>query len=361
MSGIGYLSYMGMAEETDYRTAVTVTDKIPIISEGIIEEYARIDSDYLDGKSGRREDDQGPLSVLGPTEVVLVHDEVDSAEFVGCNLPLAIAMGTATWDAGTGANQITLAESPDESATIAFEKTTSIHEIVSAMCKGFSISGAAGEDIRCSLDWIGYDYLAGGTTNASSDLNTLPTVVPSRLIFCDLTFRMATDMSDALAAGDKVAISAFTINYDAALSDPQFATGLNTASNPYGTVCGKTLKPERNGFREVTMELTIPRYAADTWRTAMANDSAIQADFTFTASATRNFYIYLPYLKVMDVSDPIESADIITETVTLKAFRGASYNAGAGNTVMKFTDASTVIAEEFAIETDNDRTAAIIT
>ena len=94
-----------------------------------------------------------------------------------------------------------------------------------------------------------------------------------------------------------MAVSAFTLNYNAALSDPEFATPLNAASNPYGTVCGKTMMPERNDFREVTLEVTIPRYTANTWITAMQNDSAIQADFTISASGTRNFYIYLPYCK----------------------------------------------------------------
>ena len=143
------------------------------------------------------------------------------------------------------------------------------------------------------------------------------------------------------------------------MSDPEFASPLNAASDPYSAYAGLTMKPERNDFREVTLEITIPRYTADTWETAKANDSPIQGDFVFTASATRKFYIYLPYMKVVDVSGPIGGPGFIVQTVSLKCFRGKAYNVGAGNTFHKFLDASTTVDEEFAIETDNDRTAVI--
>jgi len=187
----------------------------------------------------------------------------------------------------------------------------------------------------------------------------LPSVIPTEILFCDNTFRMATDMSDALAAGDKVSISNFTLTYDAMMSDPEFATPLNAASDPYGTVCGKTMKPERNGFRNVTLEIRIPRYTADTWRTAMNNDSAIQADFTLYTSASKVMYIYLPFMKVTNVVDSIAGESFIEQVVTLQAFRGASYNSGGGNTVMHMQDGSTNIDEEFAIETINDRAAVV--
>ena len=358
-TGAGYKAFMGMAKQAAFRTAIVATDKIPIESETLKPDYSRIESEWLDGKAGRRGDEQGPLSVAGNSNIVLCHDEVDSGEFVGCNLPLAIAMGTPTWDAGSGSNRIRLAESPSTPATIALEKTVSVHEVVGAMCKGFTISSQSAQDVKCAFDWVGYDYEFASPVNSSSDLSTLPAVIPGRLLFGDMVFRMATDMSDALAVGDKVSISAFSLNYLAGMSDPEFASPLNAVSDPYGTDAGLTMKPERNDFREVTLEITIPRYTADTWETAKANDSAIQGDFVFTASATRKFYIYLPYMKVVDVSEPIGGPGFIVQTVSLKCFRGKAYSGGAGNTFHKFLDASTTVDEEFAIETDNDRTAVI--
>ncbi len=134
-TGTGYLSYCGMKEQSSYRTALDVIEKIPFTSEGVTEDIARIEDDWLDGKSGRRGDEAGPISVTGPIEMVMVHDELDSGEFVGVGLPIAAAMGTATWSAGEGVNQITLAESPAESLTVAFEKTVSLHEIVGTQFK----------------------------------------------------------------------------------------------------------------------------------------------------------------------------------------------------------------------------------
>ena len=358
-TGIGYLGYAGMVKQSDLWTVGTVDNKIPFTSEGITKEYARIESEWLGGTSGRRGDEQGPLSVVGAIDAVMVHDELDSGEFIGVGLPLSVAMGTVTYDAGSGANQITLADAPATAVTTAVEKTVGIHEIIGTMFKGFTITGEPTSSVKCTFDTVSYDYLTTGQTNASSDLNTLPTVKAEELIWGDMYFRMATDFSNILAAADNIGISAFTVTYDAAMSDPAFATPLNTASAPYGTSGSKTLQPERNDFRMVTLDITVPRYDADTWFTAYAADNPIQAEFKWAASATRNLWIYFPYLKIINITGNIAGPDFIPIEVTLQAFRGTDYNAGAGNTVQLMSDSSTVIVEEFAIETDNDRVAAI--
>jgi hypothetical protein len=359
-TGIGYLSYCGMKEQAAHRTALAASDKVPFVSEGVTEEIARIESDWLDGKSGRRGDEAGPRSVTGPIEAVMVHDEVDSGEFVGVGLPIASAMGTATWSAGEGVNQITLAESPAESLTVAFEKTVSVHELVGTQFKGFTITGSSGTDFRCTLDCMSYDYDMT-PVNVSGDLTSLPTVIPSRWLFGDVTFRMSTDFSDALAAADNIAISSFTLNYGAGMSDPEWATPLNAVSDPYGTDALRSMKSERNDFRDVTVEITIPRYTANTWRTAHQADSPIQAWMQIYASATRRAWMYFPYMKIINISQPIAGPNFIVETITLRCFRGTDYSGGTGNAYSVFTDTSTTIDEEFAIELDSDRTAAIIT
>lgn len=359
-TGIGYLGYCGMTEQSSHRSAIAASDKVPFISEGILEDIARIESDWLDGKSGRRGDEAGEISVTGPIEMVMVHDELDSGEFVGVGLPIAAAMGTATYSAGEGVNQITLAESPEESLTVAFEKTVSVHEQVGVQFKGFTITGSPGNDYRCTLDCMAYDYDMT-PTNVSSDLSSLPTDIPPRWLFGDTQFRMSTDFSDILAAGDLVSISSFTLNYGAGMSDPEWATPLNSASDPYGTEARKSMKSERNDWRDITLEVTIPRYTANTWKTAHQADSPIQAWLQVSASGSRRAWIYFPYMKIMTISESIAGPGFIVENITLKCFRGEAYNAGAGNTVQVFTDTSTLITQEFAIETDNDRSAAIIT
>ncbi|KKM69251.1 hypothetical protein LCGC14_1452800, partial [marine sediment metagenome] len=188
-----------------------------------------------------------------------------------------------------------------------------------------------------------------------------PTVIPPRWLFGDVQFRMATDFSDILAAGDLVSISSFTLNYGAGMSDPEWATPLNSVSDPYGTDANRSMKSERNDFRDITVEITVPRYTANTWKTAHQADSPIQAWMQISASGTRRAWMYFPYMKITNIGQPIAGPGFIVETITLKCFRGEVYNAGAGNTVQVFTDTSTLITQEFAIETDNDRSAAIIT
>ena len=360
-TGIGHLSYCGAIEQAAYRTPLDVTNKIPFVSESITEDIARIENDILQGTAGRAPDEAGPKSVTGSIEMVMQHDEVDT-EFVGVGLPIAAAMGAVAWSAGEDANQITLASNPAEPVTFAFEKTVGIHEIVGTMFKGFTISGASGQDIRCALDCIAYNYLITGQENASSDLSSLPTVEPSRWLFGDITFEMSTSFANALGTdSDQIAISSFSLNYDAGMSDPEFATPLNAVSDPYGTSALLTMKPERNAFREVTLDLTVPRYTANTWLTAYQNDSPIQAKMTISSSATRRAFIHLPFMKIISIDTNISGPDFIPINMTLKCFRGATYSAGTGNAYSYFTDGSTLIDEEFGIETENDRTAAIFT
>jgi len=358
-TGVGVKSYMAIGKETTFGTGVAVTNKIPLLSEGITPNYERIPSDWLAGKAGQLADDQGPQSITGPTDIVLCYDQKDTT-FVGSDMPLALAMGTVTWAAGTATNQLTLAESPATFATMAFEKTVGIHEITGCIPNGFTSKGSPKDKVTATLPWIGYNYLITGTTNNSASFTGLATAIPNKLIHNDLVVRMATDFSDALAVGDKIAISEWVLNYDSKLSDPEFATPLNAASAPYQTSGVLTMQPERNGFRNVTLELTIPRYAANTWLTAYQADSPIQADFTFTGSATEHLYIYFPYMKIIEFPTAnISGPGIIPLKIKLQCFRGASYSNGTGNAYSVFTDTTTVIAEEFAIETDNERTAAI--
>ena len=359
-TGIGHLSYCGAIEQAAYRTALDVTNKIPFVSESITEDIARIENEILQGSAGRVGDEAGPKSVTGSIEMVMQHDEVDT-EFVGVGLPIAAAMGAVAWDSGGSrdVNQITLADNPAEPVTFAFEKTVGIHEIVGTMFKGFTISGSSGSDIRGTFDCVAYDYDLT-PENESSDLSSLPDDQPSSWLFGDITFRMSTSFANVLTdAADSCAISSFSLNYDAGMSDPEFATPLNAVSDPYGTSALLTMKPERNAFREVTLDLTVPRYTANTWLDAYQADSPIQADMTISASGTRRAWIHLPYMKIISIDTNISGPDFIPINMTLKCFRGASYNAGGGNAYSYFTDGSTLIDEEFAIETDNDRSAAI--
>jgi len=357
---IGYQTYLGMVKQAAFRTANLVTTKVPFTSESLIDEYIRIDQDYLDGKAGKKPSAQGPLKVAGSFNSVLVYDEV-ATQFVGTDLPIALQMGTATWHAVTTANQIKLAEDLGLFATIALLKGDTdelkLWEIVGAMPKGFTINGKSGDKLTATFDWICYDLDRDPTVNSNTDLTTLPTVLPYPILFSEGVFRIASDFSNALAIGDKESISEFSLALNNNISDSEFAT-VGTAASLH-TESKKTIQPERNGFRDVKFTFTLPRYDVDTWIDAMTGNTPLQADFVFTHSAY-TFKIFIPHMFVTKVDAPISGAGIIPLKVECACYRGAAYNQGTGNTVMLFTDAATVIAEEFAIETINDRTATIL-
>ena len=339
---------------------MVVTDKIPFISESLIEEYERLTSEWLDGHSGYRPSDQGGKKVQGAFSCNLVYDLKSGSEFVGTDLPLAQVMGGFYFDTVLENSQITLSNDLLKFATIALLKgdtgsANSLWEFISAMGKGLTIEGDALKDVRATFDWICYNVRRSSCTNTATDLTTLPTLTPNRLLFSDITFRIATDFSDALAATDKLTISKFSLKLNNNLTDAEFGSPENTGH----TDAQLTLQPKRNGFREVTFAITLPRYNADTWLDAQAGNSPVQADLKFT-DGTYNFYIYLPNMNVTKVSAPIGGPGTFPMEVEFKCFRGAEYNSGAGNTVMKFQDATTKISEELAIETDNARAAGAV-
>ena len=359
---LGFQTYFGMVQQSAYRTALVVTTKIPFTSESLSDSRNKILSEVLMGNAGHNYADNSPKSVMGQCAAELMYYVLDSGEFVGTDLPLAIAMGANTYDSGGGRslNQITLENSLTKCATLALLKgetdsANELWEFIGAMCKSFEISGKSGDCFKATFDWICYNLIRSGCVNTANDLTSLPTELPGRLLFSDATFKIATDFTNALANADKVGISEFNLSMNRNLTEPEFATPENSGH----TDSDLTLQPVSDGFRDCKLSFTIPRYATDAFITAMNLGSSVQAELDIT-DGTSTFKIFMPYLLVDKVDIPIPGASHLTQKVECSLLRGSAYNGGAGNTVMLLGDGSTTIEEEFTIEVDNQRTAAII-
>jgi hypothetical protein len=356
----GFASILGMRAQSAYRTALVANNKVPFISEGIIGEYERILDESLEGNAGYSANDQGGKIIQGPLKVALRYDLKDGTNFVGTDLLIYMAMGTATWDTVNSSNQIKLAETLEVYATLAFLKgdigTNALWEFVGGIARKMIISGKFGGNdsaIRADFDWLCYNDPRSSTVNSNTDLTGLPTVEPHRLIFGDMVFRIA-DIADALAAGDKKMITDFKLDLDNNCSAPEFGTAENTGHTDDSLI----IQPNRNGFRTVKFSFTIPRYDVDTYFNAMVNGTHLQADLVFTFSSYK-IAIYIPNMVVTKCEAPIPGPSIIPSTVECQCLRGNAYNYGVGNTYMKFLDNSTTIAQEIGIETKNGRTAVI--
>lgn len=368
----GFAARMGLAKNTQTTWANIIanpqapTDLVTLVSENLADNFERVANEHIYGGAGQLQDVQGVQPISGEIEVQVVYDTKGSTKFWGSDLLLALALGSVSWKSGNGGfNELMIADTLDDLSGVPVAGTASIDKQVSTKpwqyngiyVNGFTLTGSAREGLRATFPLICYDVDRETATVSAADLAALYAAVaaylPQPILFSDLTFRIG-DLADALAAADQIGIAAFTLTFNRNLSEPTFSTPDYSTGHSAPKL---SIEPVVNGLREVTLQITIPRYIADTFYTWRDNDTKLQADLKFSASSgARKFNIYLPTLKVQDISAPVGSAGLVTQTVTLRAFLK-----DAANTFMTTTN-STAITTEMAIEmqnTINGRTAAI--
>lgn len=350
MPGQGIIARCALGDETSFQTAVAVTEVIPFTSESINRAIEQLASEYLDGSAGRRRITNSVISIGGGLESELVWDE-ETGDPVGLEKLIRGFMGASARDAGNGLNKYYFADTlANESFTIVFNKQTSAWEVVSAKVNTMTISGSAGGKCMFSTELIAYNLLRtgdAGITNAIAAVTALsPTNIPQNIMFDDMVFRVA-DQDNAIASGDQYKISNFELSGNNSLSESEFSTVDSTHTNNL-----LTLEPLRNGFRELTLSIEIPRYTSDQFFTWLNNNTALQADLKFS-SGSYEFNILLPNIHVAgDPTANIGGAELIKPTINFVALM----NNGT-NTDMTFQD-TTAITDEMGIECKSGRSSA---
>ncbi len=353
-NALGIKTIMGMAKESSYGTALDATDRILLKSEGINFDYSDALHDYLHGGAGIPGMERLFEPVSGSFECYVPYTVKSGSDFVSADLILALAMGNPNWDSGQDSNQIVFLDDLNVFGTIAYNKysTTNVWEVISAMVKSFSLTCSLDSPMVMTTEIAAQDLLIGATTvNQGSELIALPTNVPNLVQLRHFVFRIG-DQGGAMAAGDTIGISSFTINVNNNLTDHQQTTTDNASSH---TEPEHPIQPVRNGFREVTLEIVIPRYGNDTFFDHVANDTNLQAEiFATQPSSSEEFDILFPNLKIMgDPQVPVAGPDALSQTITFKALKRNS------NSDLLFSDGATTDDGEMWIEVDNDRIAAI--
>lgn len=348
MAGQGYLSKLAVGKETTWGTGVSVNEVVPFTNESLNKAIEKLMNEYLDRTAGVKTAQNGNVSVTGDLTAELVYDEITGA-IIGVESLIYAAFGAASRveypaTSGNFYNKYTLADDISVSYTAAINKGVSVWEMQGGKVNTLEISATAGGKGQISVGLIGKNLLRtgdSGIVNTVTTINNLaPTVEPTIMTLDQLTVRLDTIASGALTSADEQAISEFTFSLNNNLSDPTFASGSTL-----------TLEPIRNGFREVTLKLTFPRYEADTLIGYYNDNTELQADLKF-ASGTKQFNILLPRLVISEVPEAaVGGAEIVPLTVTFKAL----YN-GNENSVMTFTDTTTITGEA-AIEVKGSRTA----
>ena len=351
-NALGIKTIMGLGKETDFGTAVDATDRLLLISEGINFDYSDALHDYLHGGAGIPGMERLFEPVSGSLECYVPYTLKDTT-FVSADLLLALAMGNPDWISGQGSNEIKFLDDLNVFGTLAWNKylTTNTWEVTSAMIKSFTLTCSTDKQLTMSAEILGHDLKIGATTtNQGSELIALATGVPDLIQLRHFVVRIG-DQGDVMAAGDTIGISSFTITVNNNLTDAEQTTTDNSSSH---TDPLTPIQPVRNGFREVTLEITIPRYSSDTFFDFAANDTNLQAELYATQpTSSEEFDITFPNLKIQgDPQAPIGGAEAVSQTITFKALKRNSLSD------VTLGDGGTDVGEMW-IETDNDRTEAI--
>lgn len=353
MPGLGIGVIMGARKEAAYGTELDVSstgDRIPVLSEGIEFDNVDIVHEHLFGSAGVPATQRVFEPVTGSLECNIPYTVKSGTEFVSADVLLALGMGTCTFPADS--NQLTFQDELAVYGTIAWDKghhATKVWEAVSCFVNAFTLSCNANEAMVGTFEIQAYDIEIDDTENSVAKLATLPTDIPDLVIFSDFIFRIG-DQAGTLAAGDQIAISSFTLSVNNNLTAPEQST--LPASGTLNVF--QPIQPVRNGFREVTLEITLPRYDADTFIDFRTNDTNLQAEFFGTQpTSSEEFDILFPNLKVTNVSAPVAGPEAINQTVTFKCLRRNS----ASDIV--FADGGGTNNGECWIELDNDRTAVV--
>lgn len=357
-TGIGYPAVMGAGKETTYRTGVAMTDRIPYLSESLSEQIAMIEDDVLIGTAGRNALDKGPISLTGKINTELRYTQKSGSSFCGVDLLLALSMaGTHTY--ASTVNTLKLGESPAVFATVALAKQVAYWEYLSCYFEGFDLSGKVGEHLKVDFDTVAYNLLRTGTTNGATQFSNLAASGGKRVLFGDMTFRLG-DTADALASGDNIGLKDFKLTLKNNLTGPQFSSPDNSATHTNGLL---TIQPHRNGFREVMLEFTLPRYESSGWGTQLETWKAAGTALQFKGlssidSAAKRFELNCPHVIIEDIQSPVSGPEVIETKVKCRVLRGVA----VPNTVMLLIDGSTTVTEEFVIEMKNStdgRTAVV--
>lgn len=329
--GKGYVAKAGIAKETVYGTVVAPAEQIPLLpGESVNEIIEFTEQEVLMGYRGRE--------VPDITAIVINGDFVAEGNYQALDILWAQIFGGTTGISGSGpyVHTIDLGEDISRSISLHIEKDVSVWSFGGLSVNTATFTSAPGTNpaqLSCSI--IGKNLDRSTTHRAALDALSASGI--PRMLFHQCVLRIA-DCADALQASDEVGHS----NLELVINNNLITDQRDTESGLY------ILQPFANDRREITLNITIPRYMGDEFLDYYTNATNLQADIVFTSGA----YIWkleLPTLRVKACDAMIDSAGIVPVNVSMQAYRND------GNTNMSG------ITEECELTITNDRAVAIWT
>jgi len=311
--GQGFLSTAGIKAETAWGEAWAAVDKaIPFLTESIVSNYDRNVDNSLVGKAGVRSIVKGVNMVAGDIVTYLDYD-------LNHSIMLKAAMGGLAGGVYSLTNTL---QASGNYFRAEFDKQVSRYRASGLKVNSMVLTSTAGADsyVNATFSCIGKSLVRVATAFPSISISAQRNVMHS-----DLTFRIA-DKADALAPGDAIGINQWTLTLNN-----------NLQADAKDNTSAYILEPLRNGMREVTLALVVPRYTSDAFQDWKDADTVLQADLTFT-DGVNTIKIEIPELKIQEGADAnIGGAEMIPLNITMRALRNSSGVIMAG------------ITDEFAI------------
>jgi hypothetical protein len=328
--GKGFEGILGVKKEATWGTVVAVNEAIPFVSESFGREIEKHADEVLRGKAGAGASIAGNKTFPFTVPCKLTYEDLD--------LLIAIAMGAA----GTPVinedlydNTYSLAENLSYFFTAAVYKGVSVWEYAGCKIDTMKISGEANKPLDIEFGGASKNLDLDSTTNTSAVLTALTTEdAASKIMFSDLEFKIAAQAS-ALAGESEKGIKSFELNL-----------ANNMALDQFDNTAKLILEPQRNGFREIKLTFTVPRYEADTYLDWRDNDTALHAQLKFS-SGNYLFDIHLPKIKVDKADAPVGGPGLIEQSIECTCFRDP------GSVSASFT-----LTDEMEIDVTNGRSAS---
>tara|TARA_Y100000310_G_scaffold146471_2_gene145819 strand:- start:1637 stop:2770 length:1134 start_codon:yes stop_codon:yes gene_type:complete len=146
------------------------------------------------------------------------------------------------------------------------QASSKIHEYDSVKVNGMTITGAAGEFVKISFDLIARKLNVDTTTTTTLAAATVST--PKKFVrFEDFQFRLAAASGGALAAGNQIYPTSFSITLNNNL-----VGDLTSLNAPYVD------EPIRDAAREITGSFEIPKYEDTTIETQFLGNTTTKMD-----------------------------------------------------------------------------------
>jgi len=297
-TGLGITAKCGVKTLSLWTDSWSAVDTmIPIDSEGVETTINQIEDMCLEGSAARRESAQGIIELGGGMNGTLDYNNWDTI--------LTAAFGSAS------SGVYTFEDNLGDVLGIEFEKNVSRWRISNAKIQRLSIEGAKGEALKIGFDIIGKTPSRSATAFPSISLTSRSMVLfsnSSTTSYCRIG-----DQSDALAEGDNQSIESF-----------KFEFNNNLKADDFDNVSRYALDPLRNGFRDVTFSYKLPRYAADTFQDAKANETRLQAELYFT-DGTSYCKIEIPEFKIYEgANSNVTGPEILTQEIVGTCYRNVN-------------------------------------